>query len=304
MNGARRGSNSYFRPHPKSRQAFLDECVLIWCEADADKSPSADDPDFLAALKAQMRREVEARLGAVAPDVIDHYTGVEFAAYQSQRVAGYLADQIKELTKPRPGKGNRRRDVPAHLPLRQSRTVIAFVAAKFKAQDPCASKNAIYAQTADYLADGLSRAEAGGKMTIKNVRDACESHGIFDDRDTMLRRDHREAQRVRAKGLPHIWDCGVYDWIIANRRLTNLLGREDEQTMCVLFENLIARPMQSFERAYAQARAGKRFAGLLGADLARAIDAGIGLRAWVLQDMDASTPRAANRGSRTANAAG
>ncbi|QDC01713.1 hypothetical protein [Mesorhizobium sp. 8] len=304
MAGARRSGGSYFRPHPKSRQAFLDECVLIWCEVDADKSPSSDDPDFLAALKAQMRSDVEARLGSAAPDVIDYFTGVEFAAFQSWRTARYFADQLDEMAKPRPGKGNRRREVPAHLPLRQSRAIIAFVAAGFKARNPTASKNAIYAQTAEYLADGLSRADAGGKMTIKNVRDACESHGIFDDVETMMARDQRETKRVRAKGLPHAWDCGFYDWLIVGRRVATLRGYEDERTAPALYENLIARPTRSFERLYIQARAGKRFAGLLGADLARAIDAAIGLRAWVLKDMDALTPGVARSRTKTANAAG
>lgn len=304
MTGARRSGGSYFGPHPKSRQAFLDECVLIWCEVDADKSPGSDDPIFLAALKAQMRVDVEARLGSAAPDVIDYYTGVEFAAFQSWRTARYFADQLEEMAKPRPGKGNRRREVPAHLPLRQSRAVITFVAVGFKARNPTASKNSIYAQTAEYLADGIPRTEAGGKMTIKNVRDACESHGLFDAGETMLARRQREAERVRAKGLPHAWDCGVYDWIIAGERWTNLRGYEDERVMPALVENLIARPLRSFERLYTHARAGKRFAGLSGADLARAIDAGIGLRAWVLEDMDASTPSVARSRSRTANAAG
>lgn len=300
---ARRSGGSYFRPHPKSRQAFLDECVLIWCEADADKSPYSDDLDFVAALKDQLWADVAARLGSAPADIIDYFADVEFRALQSHRLARYYSEKLEEATTPRPKKGNRRREVPEHLPLRPSRTVIAFVAAKFKAQNRTASKNAIYAQTAEYLADGIPRAEANGRMSIKNVRDACESHGVFDDGEAMMVNLQRAIERVTVKGLPHTWDCGVYDWIIANRRLSDLRGYDDERVLPALLSNLIIRPMQSFERLYTNARAGKRFAGLLGADLARAIDAGLGLRAWALEDMNMSTHPAPPKGTRTANAA-
>jgi|GEM_PF-4591578 hypothetical protein len=304
MTGARRSGGSYFKPHPKSRQAFLEECVLIWCEADADKSPSSDDPDFMAALKAQIRTDVAVRLASASPETIDYFASVEFTAFQSQQAARYYSDKLQEMTTPRPGKGNRRREVPAHLPLRPSRAVIAFVATRIKAENPAASNNAIYASTADYLADGIPRAEAASKLSTKNVRDACESYGTFEDADTSLARLPRELERIKAKGLPHLWDCNLFDWTIVHRRIDALRGYEDEQLRLVLFRNLIVWPMQSFERLYAKARAGKRFAGLLGADLARAIDAAIGLRAWVLEDLDASTASTPETGTRTANAAG
>ncbi len=303
MSGARRSGGSYFKPHPKSRQAFLEECVLIWCEADADKSYQ-NDPEMRACIKAQIRADVAARLGSASPETVDHFAGVEFAAFQNEVLARHLADKIQEMTAPRPKKGNRRRDIPTHLPLRPSRAVIVFVAGKLQARNPTASKNSIYAQTAEYLADGIPRAEAGARMSIKNARDACESHGIFDDVETMLSRHLREFERVRAKGLPHLWDCNIYDWMVIGRRLAQLRGYDDEQLRLALFTNLIVWPMQSFERLYAKARAGKRFSGLLGADLARAIDAGLGLRAWVLEHLNTSTAGVPLTGGRTANAAG
>ncbi len=303
MTGARRSGGSYFKPHRKSRQAFLEECIFIWCEADADKSYRVD-ADFEACIKAQIHANVTARLGATAPATIDYFASVEFAAYRNEIVARDLADRLDDLMTPRPKKGNRRRDVPAHLPLRPSRTVIAFVAARIKGRNPMASKNAIYSMTADHLRDGIPKSEANRRLSIKNVRDAVESHGLFDDIETMAVRHRREFERVRFKGMPHVWDCGVYDWMVMGRRLARMLDKEDGYMWPALFEKLIAWPMQSFERCYTKARAGKRFAGLYGADLARAIDAAIGLREWVLEDLKAFAPGIPQSGGRTANSAG
>ncbi len=304
MTGAQRSSGSYFKPHPKSRQAFLEECVLIWCAGDADKSPHCDDPAFVEALKDQIRKDVASRLGSAPPETIDYFAGVELAALRSQEVARYYSNKLDELLAPRPKKGNRRREVPAYLPLRPSRAVIAFTAMRIKCQDPAASKNAIYAKTAEYLADGIPKSEANRRLTTKNVRDAVESHGVFDDIETITLRHRREFERVRVKGIPHLWDCGVYDWMVIGRRLDALRGFEDVELRLALFRSLIVWPMQSFERCYAKARAGKRFAGLFGADLARAIHAALDLPAWVLQDLDASTTRSRQTGARTANSAG
>lgn len=304
MTGARRSGGSYFKPHNKSCQAFLEECVIIWCEADADKSPDADDHGFLTAMKDQIRADVSARLPSASPETVDYFSHIEFAAFRAEERARHLADKLDELLTPRPKKGNRRREVPPHLPLRPSRTVIAFVAARIKAQNPTASKNAIYSKTAEYLGDGIPKSEANRRLSVKNVRDAVESHGVFDDIETIAARHMHEFQRVRAKGLPHLWDCSVYDWMVIGRRLTAMRGYEDEQLRIALFRNLIIWPMHSFERLYAKARAGKRFAGLYGADLAQAIDAALGLRAWVLADLDASTAGRPRTGGRTANATG
>lgn len=303
MTGARRSGGSYFKPHRKSRQAFLEECVNIWCEADADKSYWAD-ADFEACIKAQIHANVAARLGATSPETIDYFASVEFAAYRNEVVARDLANKLDELMTPRPKKGNRRRDVPAHLPLRQSRTVIACVAAGIKGRNPTASKNAIYSMTADHLRDGIPKSEANCRLSIKNVRDAVESHGLFDDVETITARHRREFERARLKGLPHVWDCGVYDWMVMDRRLARMLGKEDGHMWPVLFEKLIIWPMRSFERCYTKAKAGKRFAGLYGADLARAIDAAIGLREWVLADLNAFAPGRPQNEGRTANSAG
>ncbi|THV13849.1 hypothetical protein [Rhizobium rhizophilum] len=303
MTGAQRSSGSYFKPHPKSRQAFLEECVLIWCAGDADKSPHCDDPALMDALKAEIRNNVASRLGSAPPETIDYFAGVELAAFRSQEVARYYSNKLDELLAPRPKKGNRRREVPAHLPLRPSRTVITFVAAGIKGQNPTASRNAIYSMTADHLRDGIPKSEANRRLSIKNVRDAVESHGLFDDIETIAARHRREFDRVRIKGMPHVWDCGVYDWMVLGRRLARMLDKEDGYMWPVLFEKLIAWPMGSFERCYAKARAGKRFAGLYGADLARAIHAALDLRAWVLRDLDASTAHSPKTGTRTASSA-
>lgn len=303
MTGARRSGGSYFKPHLKSRQAFLEECIIIWCEADADKSCRAD-ADLEAAIKTQIHANVAARLGATAPETIDYFASVEFAAYRNEIVARDLADKLDELLTPRPKKGNRRRDVPAHLPLRPSRTVIAFVAAGIKGRNPTASKNAVYSMAADHLRDGIPKSEANRRLSIKNVRDAVESHGLFDDIETMTVRHRREFERVRLKGMPHVWDCGVYDWMVMGRRLARMLDKGGGDMWPDLFEKLIAWPMRSFERCYTKARAGKRFAGLHGAELARAIDAAIGLREWVLEDLNVSTAGRPQSGGRTANFVG
>jgi hypothetical protein len=304
MTGARRSGGSYFKPHNKSCQAFLEECVVIWCEADAGKSHQVD-PDLEACVKAHIHADVEGRLGtATSPETVDYFARVEFAAFQNELIARSLVDEINKMKTPRPKKGNKRREVPVHLPLRPSRAVIAFVATRIKVQNPTATKNSIYSKTADYLRDGIPKSEASRRLSVKNVRDAVESHGIFDNIETIAARHMREFERVKAKGIPHLWDCGVYDWMVIGRRLAKMRGYEDEQLRIALFRNLIIWPMQSFERLYGKARAGRRFAGLFGADLARAIDAALDLRSWVLADLDASTADRPQTGGRTANAAG
>lgn len=290
---------AYFKPHHKSRLAFLVECVNIWCD---DRTQFLDDPVNMSAAKASIRKDVENRLGSLDRKNIDYFAAVEFAAFRNELIADALSDKIRQLTTPRPKKGNVRRDIPEHLPLRPSRTIIALRALNFKREDPSASENAIYARTAQYFIDGIPKHKADGRLKTRSVRTACESHGFFDDPEAAAANYKRALERHQANGSPHPWDCSLYDWLVVGQVLNRLRGGVDDGVAYKLPVLLVVLPLHSFERLYDAARSGRRFAGLLGTDLARAIDATLGLRVWVNNDMNVIAPPTPLGEGRTANA--
>lgn len=283
MSDARRYGTSYFNPHPKSRLAFLEACVLIWCEADAADTPPTDDPGFLATVENVIRRDVERRLPGAPAETIDHFTRVGIDGHRSSERARYLESVIEKSNAPRPPKGNLRREIPKHLPLRPTRTIVAETAWRISLQNPEMSRSAVYAQTAQWLNDGLTNREAAHKLTGRNVRSACEAHGIFDSGAAISdRRLRASLQRPKAH---HRWDATELDWGESYLIMTEHWGFSLESAITVRDLNIRA-PLKAFESIYRQARAGKRFAGLYGVELAKAIDATLGLREMALQDLD------------------
>src|SRR5690606_24605320 len=124
--GAQRNDVAHFKPHRKSRLAFLVECVNLWCDDGNDGTSFLDDPTSVAAAEAVIRKRVSVRLISVDADTIDHFVAVEFEAFRGALIAGELVDNIRRLTTPRPKKGNVRREIPEHIPLRPSRAIIAL----------------------------------------------------------------------------------------------------------------------------------------------------------------------------------
>lgn len=284
MSDARRYGTSYHQPHPQGRLAFLEYCVLAWCEADAAGTPATDDPSFLAAVESTIRKDVETRLPDAPPETIDYFVRVLLEGHRHWEQARYFAGLVEKMKAPRPPKGNLRREVPAHLPLRPTRTIVAHTAQRIQRQSPKMSRSTIYAETAQWLNDGIVKAHAAGRLDKRNVRSACEAHGILDDVATMI--DRRiQASRRGPQVTSHLWDRTQLDWLQDFAFMIEKRGLPPGDALS-LREKTIEWPLVAFERLYAQARAGKRFAGLSGVELAKAIDATLGLRELAEQELD------------------
>ena len=303
---ARRNDVAHFKPHRKSRLAFLVECVKLWCD-DGDGTSFLDDPINVAAAKAALRKRVTARLSSVDADTIDHFAAVEFEAFQGALITGELTSHIRRLTTPRPKKGNVRREIPEHIPLRPSRAIIALHASSVARARPSLSRNGVYNETAEYFNDGIPKSEAGGRMKVRSVRTACEGFGLFDASDVMLGNYERARQRFLSAGLPHIWDCSFYDMMIwqrdYERRFSRAASAASDASDVQLRLTYLLRdlPLAMFDRLYDAARADRRYAGLLGIDLAHALDARVVIRAWVLHAMDTFAPPSLKDEGGTAN---
>lgn len=299
--GTQRHDVAHFKPHRKSRLAFLVECVKVWCE-DGDGTSFLDDPINVAAAKAAIRKRVTARLSLVDADTIDHFAAVEFEAFQGALITGELASHIRRLTTPRPKKGNVRREIPEHIPLRPSRAIIALHASSVARARPSLSRNGVYDETAKHFNDGIPKSEAGGRIKVRSVRTACEGFGLFDAPDVMLGNYERARQRFLSAGLPHIWDCSFYDMMIWQRDCERRFGRDASDVQLRVTHLLRDLPLAMFDRLYDAARADRRYTGLLGTDLAHALDARVGIRAWVLHAMDTFAPPSLKVEGGTANA--
>jgi hypothetical protein len=284
MSDARRYGTSYHQPHPQGRLAFLEYCVLAWCEADAAGTPPTDDPSFLAFVEGAIRKDVQSRLPEAPAETVDYFVRVGLEGYRHWEQARFYAGEIEKMKAPRPPKGNLRREVPAHLPVRPTRTIVAHTAQHIQRQAPTLSRSSIYAETAQWLNDGIVKSQAAGRLDKRNVRSACEAHGILDDVGTLIDRQVR-ARRQRTRATAHLWDCTQLDWLQSGAFMTERWGSSPGEAL-LLRERAIDWPLAAFERLYARARAGKRFAGLSGLELAKAIDATLGLREMAAQELD------------------
>lgn len=284
MSDARRYGTSYHQPHPQGRLAFLECCVLAWCEADAAGTPATDDLCFLAAVESTIRKDVQTRLPDTPPETVDYFVRVGVEGYRHWEQARYFEGEVEKMKAPCPPKGNLRREVPAHLPLRPTRTIVAHTAQRIRQQSPALPRGTIYAETAQWLNDGIVKSQAAGRLDKRNVRSACEAHGILDDVGTLLDRQIR-ARRRRPRAASHLWDRTQLDWLQDGAYMTERWGTSPGY-MLLMRERAIDWPLVAFGHLYARARAGKRFAGLSGLELAKAIDATLGLREMAAQELD------------------
>lgn len=296
---ARHTGGAYFKSHHKSRLAFIETSAMIWCD---DQTPYLDDPANVEAVEARIRKNVTARLGAATAGHVEHFVAVEMAAFRNELIAREMCDKINQITKSRPKKGNLRRDIPEHLPLRPSRAIIASHAIRVRATTPSASTNAIYDQVAEHFNDGIPKSEAGGRLTNRSVRSACESYGLFDHPHRMMDSYRSAVQRFQSTGSPHVWDWNFYDAMVWGQAFERDYGYDASELSAQMTYLLRDLPLASFERLYSAARSNPRYARLLGVDLAHAIDAHVGLRKWATSDMEVLAPLIQSAKGRTANA--
>lgn len=292
-------ATAYFKPHPKSRLAFVEECVLIWCD---ERTRYVDDPENMAAVEASIRKDVMARLGPEKAEHADYFVAVGLAAFRHEFDALDLRHALIQMGKPRPKEGNLRRHIPEHLPLRPSRAIIATRARILRAGETV-STNALYDRVAEHFSDGIPRSEAGSRLTNRNVRSACESFGAFDSGDVMMRNYRRALHRFRTAGSPHVWDWDFYDAMVWGQAYEQTLGRSASELMSQMTYLLRDLPLVVFERLYDEARTSAAYSRLFGVDLARALDARLGLRNLVIDRMNTLAPLLQGDGGRTANAA-
>jgi len=292
-------ATAYFKPHHKSRLAFIEECVLIWCD---DRTRFVDDSENMAAVEASIRKDVMARLGPEKAEHVDHFVSVELSAFRNELDALDLRHVLNQIDKPRPKKGNLRRHIPKHLPLRPNRAIIATCARILRAGETI-STNALYDRVAEHFSDGIPRSEAGDRLTNRNVRSACESFGAFDSNEVMMRNYRRALRRFRTAGSPHVWDWNFYDAMVWGQAYEHSLGRSANKLTSQMTYLLRDLPLAALERLYREARASAAFSGLFGVDLARALDARLGLRKLVSDRMNTLAPLLEGEGGRTANAA-
>jgi hypothetical protein len=119
-----------------------------------------------------------------------------------------------------------------------------------------------------------------------------------------MMRNYRSAlHRHRTAGSPHVWDWSFYDAMVWGQAYEHSLGRSADELTSQMTYLLRDLPLAAVEQLYREARASATYSGLFGVDLARALDARLGLRKLVIDRMNTLAPLLEGEGGRTANAA-
>lgn len=288
----------YFKPHPKSRLAFLEECVLICCK---EETAFIDAQENMAAVAEKFRNDIETRIGSRSADQVDHFVDIQLAAFRNDLTALGLRSEISKITATRPKKGNLRRHIPSYLPLRPTRAIIATYAQTRRSSD-YPSANALYNHVAEHFSHGIPRKDAGYKLSARNTRSACESFGSVNDDDASFRDNYRRAvYRYQKSEAPHIWDWNLWDALVWQRIFEQKYGIDTAQLTTWLSCLLRDFPLVIFGQLYDEAYSDASYSGLRGVDLAREIDARHSLNGLVAERINGFAQEHPASVGRTAN---
>lgn len=293
--------SSYFNPHPSSRLAYLAEAVRLWCDWTHARPDLLEHGPTLACIRASIRDDALRKFGPDNPAVPD-LVQAEYEAVMGYSRSKALAMELQRLSLARPGRNNRRAETEWHLPLRPHTKIIATMMGVLTRRQPGRTKNALRNICADMLNEGIPALEADGRLTNRSIRSAEDA--FYATGKDLLAAMACARKRIRTWGSPNFWDRGIVEQMLwaGSECGDDPALRERLYTVDLRWTYELLR---AFERMYRVARCEKRFKGVQGVDLARAIDAACGFGPLAERCMDHQTLATAQVEIRTgfANAA-